>query len=39
MIKILLESTEEQDRTEKFSEYKKACVPEYWIVDPTKRTV
>jgi Uma2 family endonuclease len=39
VMEILSESTEKQDRTEKFREYEKAGVLEYWIVDPSAQTV
>ena len=39
VMEILSESTEKADRTEKFSEYEKAGVSEYWIVDPAKQTI
>jgi Uma2 family endonuclease len=38
-MEILSESTEKQDRTEKFHEYEKAGVSEYWIVDPSEQTI
>jgi Uma2 family endonuclease len=28
-----------RDRDEKFHEYEKAAIPEYWIIDPLRRTV
>ena len=39
VMEILSESTEKQDRTEKFYEYGKAGVLEYWIVDPSAQTI
>jgi len=39
VMEILSESTEKQDRTEKFYEYEKAGVLEYWIVDPSVQTI
>ena len=38
-MEILSGSTEKQDRTEKFYEYEKAGVLEYWIVDPSAQTI
>jgi len=39
VMEILSESTEKVDRTDKFSEYEKAGISEYWIVDPSKRVI
>jgi len=39
VMEILSESTEKQDRTEKFYEYEKAGILEYWIVDPSAQTI
>jgi len=39
VMEILSESTEKQDRTEKFHEYEKAGVLEYWIVDPSEQNI
>jgi len=39
VMEILSESTEKEDRTNKFSEYEKAGVLEYWIVDPSERVI
>ncbi len=39
VMEILSESTEKQDRTDKFSEYEKAGILEYWIVDPSERVI
>ena len=39
VMEILSESTEKEDRTDKFSEYEKAGILEYWIVDPVKQTI
>ena len=39
VMEITSESTEKQDRTEKFYEYGKAGVLEYWIVDPSAQTI
>jgi len=39
VMEILSESTEKEDRTEKFSEYEKAGILEYWIVDPFGRVI
>ena len=38
-MEILSESTEKVDRTDKFSEYEKAGISEYWIVDPSERVI
>lgn len=34
VMEILSEGTENQDRGDKFREYQKAGIPEYWIVNP-----
>ena len=39
VMEILSESTEKADRTEKFSEYEKAGIWEYWIVDPSEQVI
>ncbi len=39
VVEVISPGTREVDRGEKFSEYAKAGVREYWIVDPEKRTV
>lgn len=39
VMEILSESTEKADRTDKFSEYEKAGIPEYWIIDPSERVI
>jgi len=39
VMEILSESTEKGDRTDKFSEYEKAGILEYWIVDPFGRLI
>ena len=39
VMEILSESTEGQDRTVKFCEYREAGVPEYWIVDPSTKAI
>lgn len=39
VMEILSESTEKEDRTDKFSEYEKAGISEYWIVDPSERVI
>ncbi len=39
VMEILSESTEKADRTDKFSEYEKAGILEYWIVDPSERVI
>jgi Uma2 family endonuclease len=38
-IEIISESTSKEDRTEKFYEYSKAGILEYWIVDPLEQTI
>ncbi len=38
-MEILSESTEKADRIDKFSEYEKASISEYWIVDPSERFI
>jgi len=39
VIEVLSESTAKEDKVDKFFEYEKAGVPEYWIVDSDKRTI
>ena len=39
VVEVISPGTREVDRGEKFAEYAKAGVREYWIVDPEKRTV
>ena len=39
VVEILSPSTSRKDRTVKFEAYRKAGVPEYWIVDPVSKTV
>jgi len=39
VVEVISPGSREVDRGEKFSEYAKAGVREYWIVDPQKRTV
>ncbi|MGY4707922.1 Uma2 family endonuclease [Candidatus Bipolaricaulota sp. J31] len=39
VVEVISPGTREADRGEKFSEYVKAGVREYWIVDPGKGTV
>jgi Uma2 family endonuclease len=39
IIEILSPSTQRHDRLVKFNLYQKAGVPEYWIVDPSSRSV
>ena len=38
-MEILSEGTARDDRTDKFYEYAKAGVLEYWIVDPSKQSI
>lgn len=39
VMEILSESTAKEDRTEKFYEYAKAGILEYWIINPFKKNV
>lgn len=39
VVEILSESTEKADRIDKFSEYEKAGISEYWIVDPSEGVI
>ena len=39
IIEILSPATQRQDRVVKYQLYQRACVPEYWIVNPQQRTV
>ena len=39
VVEILSEGTAKVDRENKYREYQKAGVLEYWIVDPDKQTV
>jgi len=39
VVEVLSSSTQRTDRIEKFSEYARAGVREYWLVDPEKKTV
>ena len=39
IVEILSESNPEHDRSLKFGMYRKASVPEYWIVDPHSETI
>jgi Uma2 family endonuclease len=39
VIEVLSPSTRETDRGEKFSEYAKSGVKEYWLVDPEAQTI
>lgn len=38
-MEILSESTEKEDRIDKFYEYEKAGISEYWIVDPYRQVI
>jgi len=38
-LEIISKGNEKQDRVEKFEEYEKAGIPEYWIVDPFQQTI
>lgn len=39
VVEVISESTESRDRTFKFKRYAQEGVKEYWIVDPSKKTV
>lgn len=39
VMEILSPSTQRHDKLTKFNLYQRAGVPEYWIVDPTNRSV
>ena len=39
VVEVTSPSTARTDRMEKFQEYARAGVPEYWIVDPDARTI
>jgi len=39
VVEVVSPSTERTDRVEKFKEYEKAGIREYWIVDPDKKIV
>lgn len=39
VVEILSESTKQYDRVVKYSLYQKAGVPEYWLVDPERKTL
>ncbi|MCS6937504.1 MAG: Uma2 family endonuclease [Candidatus Bipolaricaulota bacterium] len=39
VVEVLSPATRETDRSEKFFEYAKAGVQEYWLVDPEKRSI
>lgn len=39
VVEVLSPATRETDRGEKFFEYAKAGVSEYWLVDPEKRSI
>lgn len=39
VMEILSESTAKEDKTNKFYEYAKAGVQEYWIADPAERSI
>lgn len=39
VMEIISEGTEYQDRVDKFGEYQKAGIPEYWVVDVPKQTI
>ncbi len=38
-VEVISKSNEDTDRIEKFSEYAKAGIQEYWIVEPEERTI
>ncbi|MDW8290080.1 MAG: Uma2 family endonuclease, partial [Armatimonadota bacterium] len=37
VVEIISPESEERDRTQKFSEYERGGVREYWLIDPEKR--
>lgn len=39
VVEILSDGTEKEDRENKYFEYQKAGVPEYWIVDPSNQCI
>jgi len=39
VVEMLSESTVKNDKEDKFYEYEKAGIPEYWIVDPFNQTI
>ena len=39
VVEVISSSTERTDRVEKFLEYAKAGIREYWLIDPEKKTV
>jgi len=39
VVEMLSESTTKNDKEDKFYEYEKAGIPEYWIVDPETKTI
>jgi Uma2 family endonuclease len=39
VVEMLSESTAKNDKEDKFYEYEKAGIPEYWIVDPETKTI
>jgi Uma2 family endonuclease len=39
VMEILSKGTAKEDKEEKFKEYQRAGVPEYWIVDPFKQNI
>ncbi|MDL1972472.1 MAG: Uma2 family endonuclease, partial [Deltaproteobacteria bacterium] len=39
VVEVLSSSTQRTDRIEKFSEYARAGVREYWLIDPEERNV
>ena len=39
VVEVISSSTERTDRIEKFLEYAKAGIREYWLIDPEKKTV
>ena len=39
VMEVTSEGTERQDRVDKFGEYEKAGIPEYWIVSPSEQTI
>jgi Uma2 family endonuclease len=39
VVEILSEGTAKEDKEDKFKEYQRAGVPEYWIVDPFNQSI
>jgi len=39
VVEIISKGNKRQDKVDKFNEYQKAGIPEYWIVDPFEQTI